>query len=178
MLAVALADAGRCDRIPSVRCLSRWARSGRRGNARGPLARRQLHATVMERQDRSDEAKSSLPGHSRQQQCARNHWCSHEECPMSESVAIRYRAFLSYAHADASWARWLHYRLEHFVIDKKLQGRITLLGPVPKELSPIFRDRDDFSGGQSLTDATIAALDQSAALIVLCSTIAASAANS
>src|SRR5262249_41400116 len=46
-------------------------------------------------------------------------------------------------------------------------------GPVPKGLRPIFRDRDDFSGGHALTDATLAALDSSAALIALCSTVAA-----
>ena len=44
-------------------------------------------------------------------------------------------------------------------------GRVTAMGPVPKTLRPIFRDREDFSGGHSLTDATIAALDASAALI-------------
>jgi tetratricopeptide (TPR) repeat protein len=49
----------------------------------------------------------------------------------------------------------------------------TSLGPVPKTLRPIFRDREDFSGGHSLTEATIEALDSSAALIVLCSTVSA-----
>jgi tetratricopeptide (TPR) repeat protein len=44
---------------------------------------------------------------------------------------------------------------------------------VPKTLRPVFRDREDFSGGHTLTDATIAALDASAALIVLCSSVAA-----
>jgi len=41
--------------------------------------------------------------------------------------------------------------------------------PVPKVPRPIFRDRQDFSGGHSLTDATIAALDQLEALFVVCS---------
>ena len=88
-------------------------------------------------------------------------------------VAIKYHAFLSYAHADTAWAKWLHAALESFRIDKDLAGRMTPLGPVPKSLRPIFRDREDFSGGHTLTDATIAALDASSALIVLCSTIAA-----
>jgi hypothetical protein len=44
---------------------------------------------------------------------------------------------------------------------------------VPKALHPIFRDREDFSGGHSLTGATIAAIDASAALVVLCSPISA-----
>ena len=52
---------------------------------------------------------------------------------------------------------------------RDLTGRETALGPVPKELRPIFRDREDFSAGLTLTAQTIAALDASAALIVLCS---------
>ena len=92
---------------------------------------------------------------------------------MSAPIQLKYRAFLSYAHADASWGRWLHRQLEGFRVDKDLVGRETAIGPVPKSLRPIFRDREDFSGGHSLTEATIAALDASAALIVLCSPVAA-----
>ena len=86
---------------------------------------------------------------------------------------LTYRAFLSYSHADQAWAKWLHRALEGFRIDKDLVGRQTPRGPVPQSLRPIFRDREDFSGGHSLTDATLVALDASAALIVLCSTVAA-----
>ena len=92
---------------------------------------------------------------------------------MPALVEFKYRAFLSYAHADAKWAKWLHGRLETFRIDKDLAGRETPHGPVPKTLRPIFRDRDEFTGGHSLADATIAALDAAAALIVLCSSVAA-----
>jgi len=86
---------------------------------------------------------------------------------------FKFSAFLSYAHADARWGAWLHKRLEGYKLDRELVGRVTPRGPVPKTLRPIFRDRDDFSGGQALTDATIAALDASAALIAVCSTVAA-----
>lgn len=86
---------------------------------------------------------------------------------------FKYRAFISYAHADERWAKWLHKELEGFRIDTDLVGRETAIGPVPKALRAIFRDREDFSGGHMLTEATIAALDASAALIVLCSTVAA-----
>ena len=92
---------------------------------------------------------------------------------MSAPVILKYRAFLSYAHADMTWGRWLHKNLEAFRIDKDLVGRATPMGPVPQNLRPIFRDCEDFSGGHTLTDATIAALDASAALIVLCSLTAA-----
>jgi hypothetical protein len=71
-----------------------------------------------------------------------------------ETTDIKYRAFLSYAHADTARARWLHARLEGFAIDKDLVGRDTERGPVPKALRPIFRDREDFSGGHRLPDQT------------------------
>ena len=74
---------------------------------------------------------------------------------MTEPAAISYRAFLSYAHADTAWAKWLHAALEGSRIDKDLVGRATALGPVPQTLRPIFRDREDFSGGHALTDATV-----------------------
>jgi hypothetical protein len=89
---------------------------------------------------------------------------------VGEVAALKYRAFLSYSHSDMRWAKWLHRSLEGYKIGKALVGRNTTLGPVPKTLRPIFRDREDFSGGHALTDATVAALDASAALVVLCST--------
>jgi hypothetical protein len=30
------------------------------------------------------------------------------------TVALRYQAFISYSHADAAWAKWLHRKLESF----------------------------------------------------------------
>src|SRR5262245_61548298 len=92
---------------------------------------------------------------------------------MAEIEPLKYRAFLSYSHSDARWAKWLHAALEGYRLDKELVGTRTRQGRVPKTLRPIFRDREDFSGGHSLTDATVAALDASSALIVLCSTAAA-----
>jgi TIR domain len=92
---------------------------------------------------------------------------------MPTPVHFKYRAFLSYAHADVRWGKWLHSQLEGFRIDRDLVGRETPRGAVPKTLRPIFRDREDFSGGDSLTDATVSAIDQSAAFIVLCSTASA-----
>ena len=92
---------------------------------------------------------------------------------MAGHAQFKFSAFLSYAHADARWGTWLHKRLEGYKLDRELAGRVTPRGPVPKTLRPIFRDREDFSGGHTLTDATIAALDASAALIAVCSTVAA-----
>ena len=87
---------------------------------------------------------------------------------MSNSITFKYRAFLSYSHADTPVAKWLHEHLESFPM-RGLAGRVTESGQVPKQLRPIFRDREDFSAGGSLNDQSIAALDASAALIVLCS---------
>jgi tetratricopeptide (TPR) repeat protein len=92
---------------------------------------------------------------------------------VAETISFKYRAFLSYSHRDTGWAKWLHARLEGFHIDKDLIGRQTPVGPVPKTLRLIFRDREDFSGGHALTEATVTALDASAAFIVLCSTVSA-----
>ena len=87
----------------------------------------------------------------------------------SAPLAIKYRAFISYAHADTRETRWLHKQLEAFKIDRDLVGRPTPGGPIPKSLRPIFRDRDDFTAGHTLSGQTLAALDASAALIVICS---------
>jgi tetratricopeptide (TPR) repeat protein len=88
---------------------------------------------------------------------------------MPPPVPFKYRAFLSYSHGDTRWAKRLHGRLEAFRIDRELVGRATATGIIPKTLRPIFRDRDDFTAGHTLTEQTLAALDASAALIVLCS---------
>jgi TIR domain len=88
---------------------------------------------------------------------------------MAKPAAIKYRAFISYSHADTSWAKWLHRGLEGFRIDKDLVGRETATGAIPKSLRPIFRDRDDFTAGHTLSEQTLAALDASHALIVICS---------
>jgi hypothetical protein len=93
-----------------------------------------------------------------------------------EMPTFKYRAFLSYSHRDAAWAKWLHRALEAYSIDKDLVGRETAHGLVPKTLRPIFRDRDDFPAGHSLTEQTLAALEASQFLIVLCSPNAAQSA--
>ena len=85
---------------------------------------------------------------------------------VAQPAAIKYRAFLSYSHRDKAWGRWLHSALEGYRIDKDLVGRETSAGPVPKTLRPIFRDREDFSAGHSLTEQTLAALEASQFLIV------------
>jgi hypothetical protein len=77
---------------------------------------------------------------------------------VSEIAQFKYRAFISYSHADTDWARWLHRALESFPIDKDLVGRETATGAIPPSLRPIFRDRDDFTAGHTLNEQTRPAL--------------------
>jgi tetratricopeptide (TPR) repeat protein len=92
---------------------------------------------------------------------------------VSEPVPFKYRAFLSYSHRDKAWGKWLHAALEGYRVERDLAGRETPAGPVPKTLRPIFRDREDFSAGHSLSEQTLAALAASQFLIVICSPSAA-----
>jgi tetratricopeptide (TPR) repeat protein len=81
----------------------------------------------------------------------------------------RYRAFLSYSHKDEAAATKLHRQLEAWRVPAKLVGQETARGTVPPRLSPVFRDREELSAGEDLSDAVQAALKVSQALIVLCS---------
>jgi hypothetical protein len=54
---------------------------------------------------------------------------------MQEKVAFKYRAFLSYSHADTAIAASVHRRLERFRIDKDLIGRVTSTGAIAKSHS-------------------------------------------
>ena len=93
---------------------------------------------------------------------------------MATPTPCKYRAFLSYSHRDTAAAKRLHGRLEGFRIDKDLVGQETPMGPIPKHLRPIFRDRHDFAAGGTLAAQTVTALDSSAALILVASPAAAS----
>jgi hypothetical protein len=80
---------------------------------------------------------------------------------VAEAIQFQYRAFLSYSHRDKSWAKWLHTALQNYRIDKDLVGHESPLGPIPKTLRPIFRDREDFTAGHSLSAHTLVAPDAS-----------------
>lgn len=80
-----------------------------------------------------------------------------------------YRAFLSYSHKDGPAAARLHRRLEAYRIPKRLAGRETARGPVPRRLVPIFRDREELPAATDLSETVREALAQSGALIILCS---------
>ena len=85
------------------------------------------------------------------------------------SEPVRYRAFISYSHQDAAEGRRLHRRLERYVLPRRLVGRITPRGPVPRRLGPIFRDREDLPAADNLSEEVRTALAGSSCLIVVCS---------
>lgn len=87
----------------------------------------------------------------------------------SHGGVYRYRAFLSYSHADRRWGRWLMRKVETYRVPDRLVGQETKFGPVPALLSPLFRDRDELSSAGTLTDIIEEALRQSEALIVIAS---------
>ena len=71
---------------------------------------------------------------------------------------FKYRAFISYSHADEKWAKWLHKALETYRVPKRLVGRETEFGPVPERLAPVFRDRDELATATNLGDILTRAL--------------------
>ncbi len=84
-----------------------------------------------------------------------------------------YRAFISYSHRDAKWAKWLHRSLERYVVPIDAfapEDRLEKDGSKrSRRLKPVFRDRDELSVSGSLADAIRVALESSENLIVLCS---------
>lgn len=88
-------------------------------------------------------------------------------------IEYRYRAFISYSHADEAWAQWLHRALETYRVPKYLVGRETSAGVVPERIAPVFRDREDLATATSLGETLTRALEQSASQIVICSPAAA-----
>lgn len=81
--------------------------------------------------------------------------------------ALRYRAFLSYSHRDEAVVRALHRRLETFRVSRSLRDAHG--HALPARLAPIFRDRDELASSTQLSRSIEAALDESQALVVVCS---------
>lgn len=80
----------------------------------------------------------------------------------------RYAAFLSYSHQDQKWARWVHRRLEHYRVPKRLRSGAPDKA-FPERLRPVFRDREELPSAGNLGEKIFAALEQSRALVVICS---------
>ncbi len=84
-------------------------------------------------------------------------------------AAYRYWAFISYSHRDSAWAKRVHSKLETWPVPSKFVGRDSSFGKLPARLFPIFLDRDEIAGGESLDVVIRAALSVSRYLIVICS---------
>jgi eukaryotic-like serine/threonine-protein kinase len=89
------------------------------------------------------------------------------------SAGFRFRVFLSYSHADRRWARRALRWLEGWTVPRRLIGRETPFGPVPRRLAPVFRDREELGPAPELSESIGRALVDSASMLVLCSPAAA-----
>jgi len=85
------------------------------------------------------------------------------------TINYKYRAFISYSHADEKWASWLHKALETYRVPPQLVGTETSCGRVPARIAPIFRDRDELPTATNLGSVLTQALEDSACQIVICS---------
>lgn len=85
------------------------------------------------------------------------------------SEQFKYWAFISYSHQDKAWGDWLHKALETYRVPKRLAGRRSRDGTVPKRLYPIFRDREELPTSSDLGSNINESLKASRYLIVICS---------
>ena len=86
------------------------------------------------------------------------------------TASRRYVAFISYSHVDRDIARWLHRSIERYRLPAHLR---TPLAPSGERLTPVFLDREDLPSSTDLAESVRLALDNSDALIVVCSPVAA-----
>ena len=111
-----------------------------------------------------DQAPSAAPNAA---PIARGRRCANRGTPNPRPQ--RYRAFLSYSHADRKVAAWLHHKLENYRVPRALVRYPTPFGPAPAKLGRVFRDDAEFAASENLGAAIEEALAESGALIVLCS---------
>jgi len=86
----------------------------------------------------------------------------------SDPHAVRFRAFVSYSHADAAIAQKLHRKIETYRLPRHLRDRQTA-DPDNGRLGRIFRDREDLPAAEDLSESVKQALAGSEALIIICS---------
>jgi hypothetical protein len=82
---------------------------------------------------------------------------------------FRFKAFISYSHHDRVWSSWLQRALETYRVPKRLVGSAGEFGPVPRRLTPVFRDREDLPSASDLSVTVKECLAASETLIVICS---------
>ena len=80
----------------------------------------------------------------------------------------RFRAFVSYAHADARHARTLQTRLEGYRLPRRMTETHDEVATWGDRAGPVFRDREDLPASDDLSRAVREALAASRALVVVC----------
>jgi len=81
-----------------------------------------------------------------------------------------FRAFVSYCHADRTFAARLQRRLEAYRLPRRLADQVPPLPGQPTgRIGPIFRDRADLSAAVDLSQAVRDAIGASSALVVVAS---------
>ena len=81
---------------------------------------------------------------------------------------MRFRAFVSYSHADAAIAQKLHRKIETYRLPQHLRDRKTF-NLDNGRLGRIFRDREDLPAAEDLSESVKQALAGSQVLVVICS---------
>ncbi|WP_411341502.1 toll/interleukin-1 receptor domain-containing protein [Sphingopyxis sp. J-6] len=79
---------------------------------------------------------------------------------------FQYAAFISYSRRDEKFAKWLHRKLESLRFPAI---RPNLINSSKWPLRPVFRDVEELSASSDLTKSICSALENSRALIVICS---------
>lgn len=94
---------------------------------------------------------------------------STNETVYGDAPAPKYWAFISYSHRDDRIAKALQRAIETYTLPARIVGPPSAAGDVPRQLKPIFRDRDELQAGTDLKTIVREALAQSRFLIVVCS---------
>jgi hypothetical protein len=94
-----------------------------------------------------------------------------QENPSAERP--QYWGFISYSHQNKEWGKWVQRQLEGYRIPRRLVGRVTSQGVIPRRLLPVFRDEAELPTSSDLGNAIRSALMASRTLIVVCSPSAA-----
>lgn len=85
-------------------------------------------------------------------------------------METKYRAFISYSHADTRWGEWLQRALERYTLPAAFIGLKSDNGVrLERAFGKVFRDRDELTSGADLGTAIRVALAASESLVVICS---------
>ncbi len=90
------------------------------------------------------------------------------ETEKSDPHPARFRAFVSYSHADAAVAQRLHRKIETYRLPRHLRPDL-VVDENNGRLGRIFRDREDLPAAEDLSESVKRALAGSQVLVVICS---------